>query len=199
MYVQIGSSPTADFDHPLQLLSECHRRVEQFFDVLLKLSRDHHGVSLNESQRQALATALNYFQSAAPRHHEDEELSLFPRMRASGDPQALAALDKLKQLEMEHEQAKPDLQRVQELGRSWLDRGVLDPVQAGELQRRVGWLCNLYRQHIQMEDMVIFPLAGKVLCQEQLARIGREMADRRRLNPGRAQSRCGQRRRALQL
>jgi hemerythrin-like domain-containing protein len=67
------------------------------------------------------------------------------------------------------------------------------------MQRRVGWLAGLYHQHIRMEDTEVFPLAARVLSAEQIAQIGSEMAQRRQLNPGRAQSRCGQRRRALQL
>ena len=199
MYVQIGSAPLADFNHPLQLMAECHRRVEHFLDVLLTLSRDRHGAPLNEADRRALETALNYFISAAPRHHEDEELSLFPRLRASGNPAAVAAIDKVERLEADHEAAKPDLLRVQEIGRQWIDRGTLTPDLASEMQRRVGWLSGLYRQHIHTEDTEVFPLALQVLDSAQVSEIGSEMALRRQLNPGRAESRCGQRRRALQL
>jgi hemerythrin-like domain-containing protein len=39
----------------------------------------------------------------------------------------------------------------------------------------------MYRKHIAVEDQQVFPLAGKVLNEQQLAKIGKEMADRRGL------------------
>ena len=50
-------------------------------------------------------TALRYFREAAPKHTADEELSLFPRMRACGGAEVEAALDRVAELEADHKRA----------------------------------------------------------------------------------------------
>ena len=34
--LQIGAAPDHDFDEPLGLLSDCHRRIEHFLDILIE-------------------------------------------------------------------------------------------------------------------------------------------------------------------
>ena len=40
MPLQIGQPLDHDFDEPLGLLTDCHRRIEYFLDVLVTLTRD---------------------------------------------------------------------------------------------------------------------------------------------------------------
>lgn len=37
MAVQINAKPLASFDRPLDMLVDCHRRVEHFLDVLIRV------------------------------------------------------------------------------------------------------------------------------------------------------------------
>lgn len=73
MPIPIGRRPDHTVDQPLALLSDCHRRIEQFLDVLKAI--DHHaaGGALTPAQREELRTALTYFATAAPKHTADEE------------------------------------------------------------------------------------------------------------------------------
>src|SRR5450756_1594606 len=106
--MQIGErKPMANFQTPLALLSDCHRRVERFLGIIATVAVNGRGSTLNEDYRDGLETALRYFQNAAPLHTQDEEASLFPRMRASGAPEVAAAMARLDGLEADHRAAEP--------------------------------------------------------------------------------------------
>lgn len=197
MPVQLGAKPQADFNQPVDLMMDCHRRIEKFLDVLLRIVERTGGGGLNDEHRNALETALNYFRSAAPRHTEDEERSLFPRMRRSDDPAVREALAKMDALEEDHRAAEAGHARVDELGLRWLDEGRLNDADTANLRQVLQLLAETYRRHIRIEDEEVFPLATRALSGEELAAVGEEMKRRRAADPGRAESRCGQRRRSM--
>jgi hypothetical protein len=58
MPITIGKKTESDFSNPLGLLSDCHRRIEKFLDVLIKVTSQARGAELNEDQRHALEAAL---------------------------------------------------------------------------------------------------------------------------------------------
>lgn len=196
MPVQLGAKPQADFNQPVDLMMDCHRRIEKFLDVLLRIVDRTKGGELDREHREALETALNYFRAAAPRHTEDEEHSLFPRMRRSEDPAVREALAKVDALEADHREAELGHASVDELGRRWLESGSLTAEDTAELKRLLTDLAQTYQRHIHIEDEEVFPLATRVLSAAELAAVGEEMKRRRAEAPGRPESRCGQRRRA---
>jgi len=180
MPLQIGQPADHSFDEPLGLLSDCHRRIEYFLDVLSTLDRAGSEQPLTAAQRLQIEDALNYFENAAPRHTADEEESLFPRLRASHDPEAARALDTLARLERDHAIADAHHRAVDVLCRRWLALGALPELDARELRDRLGVLQAIYRDHIAVEDRELFPAAAKLLTRSELQDIGREMAARRR-------------------
>jgi hypothetical protein len=113
--VTIGGKPLAGFDQPIELLKDCHRRVEHFLDVLQKVVALFGEGHLSEEGRRALQTSLDYFEHAAPRHTADEEQSLFPRMRRSSDAQDRAVMAELERLESDHRHAEVCHAQVDEL------------------------------------------------------------------------------------
>src|SRR5690606_3503997 len=141
-----------DFNQPVDLMMDCHRRIEKFLDVLRRVVDRTGGGELDDEHRNALQTALNYFRSAAPRHTEDEEQSLFPRMRRSCDLAVRQALAKMNALEADHRAAEADHARVDELGLRWLEAGRLDEADAAELRRLLERLAESYQRHIRIED-----------------------------------------------
>ena len=177
MPVQIGQKPESDFFNPLGLLSDCHRRIERFLGVLVKISEKRNGAELPAVEQAALETALTYFRNSAPKHTSDEEDSLFPRLRASRE--AASALECLDKLEGDHQAAAKDHAAVDSLGTRWLAEGKLAAAPARELGQALTRLSSLYARHIAIEDAELFPLAAKVLPEADLAAVGREMADRR--------------------
>ncbi len=178
MAIQIGAKPSPTFEQPLELLSDCHRRVESFLRALIIVAEQAKGGTLDARQREALETALRYFREAAPKHTADEEESLFPRMRALGDA-AREALAKIDALEADHVTAKRDHDVVEQLGQKWLRNGSLHADAMQELTATLRNLHSIYEKHIAIEDNEVFPLAKKVVSAEELAEVGKEMAARR--------------------
>jgi len=179
MPVQIGQKQESDFSNPLGLLSDCHRRIESFLSVLLKLGDRANRDPLQPEEHSALDAALSYFRNSAPKHTADEEVSLFPRLRTSGE--AATVLDCLTRLEGDHKTAERDHQTVDELGNRWLNRGTLDPPDARSMRDALARLAELYAKHIAIEDQELFPAAGRILAASDLAAVGQEMAERRGL------------------
>ncbi len=65
------------------------------------------------------------------------------------------------------------------LGRQWLASGVLAGGDLDRIRQALQRLSTTYARHIAIEDQQLYPLAGRVLPPEQLAQVGREMAERR--------------------
>ncbi len=178
MPVQIGAHRESGFDNPIGLLTDCHRRIEMFLGVLVKLSEQLHGGALNPDQAAALQRALDYFQTSGPRHTADEEDSLFPRMRAEGSMRT--ALEKIENLHREHQIADEAHAEIETLGRQWLTGGTLPAAESEKLANRLRQLQDLYREHITMEEQEVFPVASAHFSASQTRQIGEEMAARRK-------------------
>jgi hemerythrin-like domain-containing protein len=179
MPVTIGAKPESNFTNPIGLLSDCHRRIERFLDVLVNVVAEGQGRALNPQQRTALETALLYFHDAAPKHTADEEESLFPRLRAMQSPEMRALLGRVDSLEADHAVAGRAHAELHELGEQWLRGSSLTSAQAARMAALLGELRNLYRRHIGIEDGEVFPAAAAALSPPEREAIGREMASRR--------------------
>lgn len=178
MPVLIGGRPDSSFADPLGLLTDCHRRIERFLGVLVRVA-ERAGNPLEVEERSALEAALGYFREAAPKHTADEEESLFPRLRARQDGAMGELLARVEALEQEHVRAGKAHQEVDRLGQAWLEAGSLSPDEAARLRALLAELEQLYRGHIAVEDGELFPAAAKLLAAEERRAIGREMAARR--------------------
>jgi hemerythrin-like domain-containing protein len=194
MPVPLGARGQADFTQPIDLMMDCHRRIEHFLDVLITVVSDAPDGELDGEYRAALETALRYFQQGAPRHTEDEEHSLFPRLRQLDDPRARQVLAQMDALEADHRGAEAAHARVDDLGQRWLREGRLTTAARAELRDLLAAMRQTYARHIRMEDQQLFPLARRLLEENKLQQIGQEMRQRRDANPGRAGSRCAERR-----
>jgi len=183
MPVSIGAPPQAGFDQPLQLLQDCHRRIENFLEMLRRVVATAPDDVLDAPHRVALETALRYFREAAPRHTQDEEESLFPRLRNQRGARVQAALACIDALESDHQRATELHGQVETRGAQWLHAGALPEPERAELRGWLEELRRLYHQHIAIEDQQIFPLAGELLAADALHAVGREMRARR-VRPG---------------
>lgn len=179
MPIQLGAPHQANFEQPLDLLQDCHRRIEHFLAVLARVVDVSPDGRLTDETRRALQVALRYFKEAAPRHTLDEEESLFPRLRQSPSDEVHDALDRVDSLHADHLRADIWHNDVDALGNAWLATGQLSPENKTTLQQRLTDLAQLYKGHIHLEDTAIFPLARKALPPNQLAAIGQEMKARR--------------------
>lgn len=179
MPVQIGAK-THNFSDPTGLLSDCHRRIEMFLGALDAVAGVIDGPATEET-RQALESALRYFAQAAPKHTADEEESLFPRLRQIQDPEVEAGFSKLEQLEDEHRLAAPLHAEVDRLGAQYLSSGSLSSPDVADFRKAVASLASMYKQHITVEDSLVFPLAARMLSDAEKVAIAEEMAGRRKV------------------
>ncbi len=189
--IQIGAPLAHDFTNPLGVLSDCHRRIEHFLQLLITVTAQARGGALNSEQRDALEVALRYFQEAEPKHNADEEDSLFPRLRASQHLRTAEALAIVDTLAADHEVAQAHHARCGILGHRWLADGRLSADAARELAVRLAALATLYRRHIPVEDEELLPLARRILSAEEIAALGSEMAARRGIDTPRLQPSVG--------
>jgi hemerythrin-like domain-containing protein len=194
MVIPLGTKGQADFAQPIELMMDCHRRIEHFLGVLQKCAQRYADQPLDDEGREALETALNYFHSAAPRHTADEEQSLFPRMREVNDPrvkQTMAAIDRL---EADHRKVEAAHARLDALGRQWLNEDALGDHAFADFRDLLDDVATAYGEHIPIEDENVFVLAKQLLDDAQLRTVGEEMKQRRIDDPGRIGSRCAERR-----
>lgn len=123
--------------------------------------------------------ALRYFRESAPKHTADEEESLFPRLQLVPDEEVKAALAKVEELERDHREADALHRRVDELGSAWLQADELGASELADFRNAVARLGEIYPDHIEVEDRMVFPAAARSLSPKQKAEIAAEMAGRR--------------------
>jgi hemerythrin-like domain-containing protein len=176
MPVQIGAKPDSGFDDPIGMLTDCHRRIEQFLNILWVVADRAAGRALTGEESAAAQAALQYFRTGGQRHTADEEQSLFPRMRASGGE---GEVNELEGLEGDHQDASQIHGTVETLYAKWIGGGALDLIDQDELLAATEQLKRLYTAHIRLEEQVVFPRAARMLGQEAIHKIGQEFRARR--------------------
>lgn len=191
MPVELGQKALAGFDEPIRVLMDCHRRIEKFLGLLLRVTDECRGQAMSREYREAAEAALRYFSNAAPHHTADEEGTLFPALRHhADDPRVAEVLRRIDELEADHDKADAGHARVAELMQRWLDAGTLPAAPLAELRETLDTLHATYARHIAEEDEVIFPLAAEVLDSEALVEVGRSMAARRGIPANTTGPRC---------
>jgi hemerythrin-like domain-containing protein len=155
------------------MLKDCHRRIEHFLGILCLVAERAQGRGLTQEEITAVEAALNYFRLGGQRHTADEEQSLFPRLISAG---GFAELDRL---EHDHGEAEQLHDNVEGLYRSWISSGSLSDSDCSSLVAATDRLRHLYKDHIQVEDNIVFPRAAQVLDKDAIKAIGLEFQARR--------------------
>jgi pyridoxamine 5'-phosphate oxidase len=170
--------PPAGFDQPLAALAACHRRIEKQMHTLARLQKHIARNGVDDEARAAIEGVLKYFIEAAPNHHADEELDLFPRVlrAAEGSADRASAFDLIAHLMVEHRDMEEVWDRVHEALDALLAGGAaeLDPQLIRDFAR-------IYADHIFREEKQLFPLAEKLLKSPDWVALGTAMAARRGL------------------
>ncbi len=170
-------APAVGLEAPFEMLVACHERVQRSLSLLGRLQQHLHDQGLDEVARQAARDVLRYFDLAAPLHHQDEELHVFPPLLAGPDATLHAVVRQLQQdhlhMEQAWAQARVVLQGVADgTPAAWQP---LTPTQTAQLDQ----FASFYGQHIQMEEGVVYPAALAVVQGEALQAMSRDMAHRR--------------------
>jgi len=168
------SGPAPGFEQPFEMLEACHERVQRMLALLQRLREHLSGHGADANARQAARDVMRYFDQAAPQHHRDEELHVFPPLLAQGDP---ATLVLVRRLQRDHLQME---------ARWAAAREVLSAVEAGSLgalapghEAALDEFANPYADHIAAEEQLAYPAAAALLDGDALTAMGEEMMRRR--------------------
>ena len=177
----IGQPHVPNFADPLGLMAHCHRKIETYLKGLLIAGDVLRGGTDKAAEAfRLIDAAREHFAVRGPKHTEDEEVSLFPRLREHGGAEAEEALSAVAELEAQHRAAEQTHAEFDSLvGRLPRDGSA----GAGDINRYAelaAALSDLYRPHIRVEDELVFPAAARVIPPSVLAVIGGEMRARRR-------------------
>lgn len=180
MLVQLRFQPTPELNRgdAFQLLLDCHERIRTFSSLAVRLALLP---DVPPAERAEAATRVErYFTLALPKHVEDEDLTLAPRLRELGlSPEAQRALEEMMRQHQEIEA------RLATLGPLWRLLSV-SPERHGELAPRLGGsepLAKLLEEHLRLEESALFPEARARLAPETLEAMAAEMRARRGQNP----------------
>lgn len=176
MAIQIGAKPDSGFDDPIGMLKDCHRRIESFLGILCVVVGRAQDRKLTEEEHTAVQAALKYFRTGGQRHTADEEESLFPRLRKS----AADSFEEIDRLEGDHHEANGLHGSVERLYSNWIGSGELGSGEIQQLLSQTARLKQLYSDHIQVEETIVFARAIEVLDSRTVATIGTEFRFRRK-------------------
>jgi iron-sulfur cluster repair protein YtfE (RIC family) len=174
--------PANGFANALQLWLACHDRFERVVALVERLTQHVGDHGPDDSARLTAGEVRRYFDQAAPRHHEDEDIDIFPLVlrrarEARLDGETDAAARTIERLSSDHRALDAQWPRL---------RDMLDGI---ELQQPmaidsalVGQFVHSQLTHHRAEDQVICPLAQRLLTPEDLGLLGTVMAARRGLS-----------------
>ena len=168
-------APGAGFEQPFEMLEACHERVRRSLALLERLRAHLRGQGCDDSARQAARDVLRYFDIAAPLHHQDEELHIFPALLAA-QPEGRMA-DLVGRLQREHAL----------MARHWADaRQPLEQLAQGALraftpahEAALERFAQCHAGHLRDEDESAYPAARALFDEGRQQHMGREMAARR--------------------
>ena len=173
-------APQAGFEAPFEMLQACHERVQRTLTLMARLQQHLHDVGCDDNARQAARDVLRYFDVAAPLHHQDEELHVFPPLLLGADAALRSVVHQLMQdhraMETGWAQARTVLQTIAEDTTGTL---ALSPQQTQVLDA----FAALYAQHIVHEEGLAYPAAQALLPGAAVQVMAEDMMARRGVRP----------------
>jgi hemerythrin-like domain-containing protein len=141
---------------PFEALDRTHAQVLQVlarFEQLLQHLDDH---GLDETARTSAREIHAFFAGGARQHHQEEEQWVFPSLLASGDAELVQHVQRLQQdhgwLEEDWLELAPQIEAVAQ-GYNWYDLPMLNAA--------LPIFTALYREHIGLEESLIYPEAKR--------------------------------------
>ena len=142
--------PDANF----QALDGCHQQTLEHLDQLQEFAAQLGAGTLAAGTPARAGEIDLFFSSTSRAHHEEEERTVFPPLLASGDAELVHAVQSLQQdhgwLERNWDALGPQLRAIAK-GESWPD--------PGEFAHGVDVFVTLCREHIALEETLIYPQA----------------------------------------
>jgi hemerythrin-like domain-containing protein len=157
------------FTDPIRHLQACHERIEDRLQTLERVADQF--AERPEEAAEALRSCFRFFDTNGVWHTEDEEQSVFPRLRPALSPEEEISLQRL---ESEHQNADRLYAELK------LSASTVEPLDLSSFRQRVSEFCSHYRTHIRFEEPLLDSVAAK-LKPAELAEIAVEMKRRRSL------------------
>jgi hemerythrin-like domain-containing protein len=173
----VSSAPTQRDAEPdgFAALDSCHRRMLAAMRGLEELVATLDGGDADPATRTKAAAIAKFLSSTARRHHEDEERHVFPTLLHSFDTALVKSVQRLQQdhgwIEEDWRALEPHVQAIAS------GCGVYD---IDALRHGVPVYAALCREHIALEESIVYPRAREVLGQQGRRAMGAEMAARHR-------------------
>jgi hemerythrin-like domain-containing protein len=160
----------------MEMLVACHERVQRSLDLMARLQQHLLSRGCDEQARLAARDVLRYFDLAAPLHHQDEELHVFPALLVGPD----AALRELAgELIEDHRRMEAAWVTARvalaEIAQDTTGALQLSAAQTAALEH----FAALYAQHIVHEEGLAYPGALAQLSAMDLELMSKDMMARR--------------------
>jgi len=150
--------PPVSIPHDFKSLDDAHRAALDMLvhlDVLVRRLAEE-GVG-DDTRREARAV-LTYFNGPGLDHHAQEDARVFPALLASGDAELVQHVQRLRQdhgwIEEDWRELEPQVDAIA-CGYDWYDIAML--------QAAVPVFAELLREHIALEEVVVYPAARNLL------------------------------------
>lgn len=139
-----------------EVLDDMHGRILQALADLQRLVERIEGDDADEAVRNEARALRTFFNAHARQHHENEESHVFPGLLDSGDVELVGHVRRLQQdhgwLEVDWNEIEPMLDAFAE--------GI--SADAESLRVAVKVYVELYRDHIALEEGVVYPRARQL-------------------------------------
>ncbi len=176
-------------EDPFKELMESHeeilKQISEFETALVDLERD--GMEAFKKQREIFRRTMEFINTSVKIHMRDEEEGLFPILDPKLQPRiSRPHFDRtpVKAIQEQHRKGEEIIQRLRFLARKVekdFDQLGVD-ILLEEFIKKSRALIVFYREHIRGENEVVFPLAQRLLTEEEKARVARIMEANRRVS-----------------
>ena len=164
----------AFYGAPFEVLDGCHREILGMLHDLQRLL-GRLGTDAPDPQARKMARDIHlFFSTTGLPHHLDEETHIFPRLQAQGDPETSRLIEHLRQDHLQIEaQWRGLVPHLDTMARGYRHSDLV------AIRALVDRFVKLCRQHIALEESLIYPEAKARLQGQDLHVMRREMAARR--------------------
>ena len=139
-----------------EVLDRTHREIVEMLARMHLLVEKLEVRGIDAGVRKLAQDLCLFFDETARPHHAAEEVLVFPDLLGSGDPELVQHVKRLQQdhgwLEEDWLELAPQLRAVAN-GQSWYD---IDVLRSG-----VPIFTELYRDHIELEETVVYPASRR--------------------------------------
>lgn len=148
--------PAAPQLNEFDSLDNAHRAALAMLEAFSRLLNHLDDQGLDDAARASAREILGFFSGPGAHHHADEEKHVFPGLLASSDVELVQHVRRLQQdhgwLEEDWRELHPQIEAIAN-GYNWYDLAML--------RQAVPVFDALYRDHIALEESLIYPAAKR--------------------------------------